>query len=163
MNTPWFCSLFSPSFWSLVQFFQLHSALSTILHWLFTDAGKAMKKMYLHNFNMTTVCCEGTRSKDRKESWSRRRTTSNSWNVSHKARQYGYPVHGILITKKRQTIFCHLFITNRFFRRKAGYGIRELRGRQHQWLEGWHCLDIRYHLWHIFVFNIQNDVKQYSF
>ena len=78
---------------------------------------------------------------------------------------YGYPVqvHGILITKKRQTIFCHLFITNRLFRRKAGYGIRELRGRQHQWLEGWHCLDIRYHLWHIFVFNIQNDVKQYSF
>ena len=45
---------------------------------------------------------------------------------------YGYPVHGILITKKRQTIFCHLFITNIFFRRKAGYGIRELRGRQHQ-------------------------------
>ena len=85
---PDFFPLFSPSFWNLVQFFQLHSALSTILHWLFTDAGKAMKNMYLYNSNMTTVCCEGSRSKDRKESWSRRRTTLNSWNVSHKARPY---------------------------------------------------------------------------
>ena len=162
MNTPWFCSLFSPSFWSLVQFFQLHSALSTILHWLFTDAGKAMKNMYLYNSNMTTVCCEGTRSRDRKESWSRRRTTSNSWNVSHKARPYIRISCTWNFDHKEKTnhLLSSFFITNRFFRRKAGYGIRELRGRQHQWLEGWHCLNIRYHLWHIFVFNIQNDIKQ---
>ena len=51
-----------------MQFFQLHSALSTILHWLFTDAGKAMTKMYLYNFNMTTVAVKAQEAGTEKNS-----------------------------------------------------------------------------------------------